>query len=223
MRVLVVDDDQTSSLIAQMAVRNIGHECDTASDGLEAWDAFLANTPDVVISDWLMPGLSGLQLCCKIRAHPQGHYTYFIMATRQEGRDKITEGMQAGADDYLVKPIDLDDLQARLDVAARVMQFFERLESSGTALVVANNELARRNAEFKEAAATQHRFISAAAQELKIEAASILSYLEEAPETNGDAQGQELGVAQRNAKKLSELVDGLTFALRSEVETLLSP
>jgi DNA-binding response OmpR family regulator len=222
MRVLIVDDDQTSSLIAQMAVRNIGHECETASDGIEAWDAFLANTPDVVISDWLMPGLSGLQLCCKIRAHPHGHYTYFIMATRQDGRDKITEGMKAGADDYLVKPLDLDDLQARLDVADRVMNFFEKLESSGTALVVANNELARRNTEFKEAAAIQHRFISAASHELKTEAAAILDYLEKAPDANSDAREQDLESAQHNAKTLSHLVDSFVLALRSEVETLLS-
>jgi DNA-binding response OmpR family regulator len=221
MRVLIVDDDQTSSLIAQMAVRNIGHECEAASDGIEAWDAFLANTPDVVISDWLMPGLTGLQLCCKIRAHPQGRYTYFIMATRQEGRDKISEGMKAGADDYLVKPLDLEDLQARLDVAARVMHFFAKLESSGTALVVANNELARRNAEFKEAAATQHRFISATSHELKTEAAAILAYLEKTPDASGDLRDQELGIAQRNAKTLSQLVDNLTLALRSEVETQL--
>ena len=220
MKVLVVDDDQTSSLIAQMAVRNIGHECETANDGTEAWGAFLANTPDVVISDWLMPGLTGLQLCYKIRAHPQGHYTYFIMATRQDGRDSITEGMKAGADDYLVKPLDRDDLQARLDVAARVMRFFERLESSGTALVVANNELARRNAEFKEAAATQLRFISAASHELKTEAAEILSYLVKDPEAIGDSREKGLEAAQTSAKKLSQLVDGLTFGLRSEAETL---
>jgi DNA-binding response OmpR family regulator len=222
MKVLVVDDDQTSSLIAQMAVRNIGHECEMASDGIEAWNAFLAHTPDVVISDWLMPGLTGLQLCCKIRAHPQGHYTYFIMATRQDGRDRVTEGMEAGADDYLVKPLDPDDLQARLDVAARVMSFFERLESSGTALVVANNELARRNAEFKEAVATQHRFISAASHELKAEVAEILSYLVKDPESNGSSQDKSLDAAQSSAKKLSQLVDDLTLGLRSEVETLPS-
>jgi DNA-binding response OmpR family regulator len=130
--------------------------------------------------------------------------------------------MEAGADDYLVKPLDLEDLQARLDVAARVMGFFERLESSGTALVVANNELARRNAEFKEAVATQHRFISASSHELKAEVAEILSYLVKDPESNGDSQEQALDAAQSSAKKLSQLVDDLTLGLRSEVETLPS-
>ena len=71
----------------------------------------------MVISDWMMPGLTGLELCRKIRADPIGGYTYFIMVTSQGGHDEILEGMIAGADDYLVKPLDPDDLQARLIAA----------------------------------------------------------------------------------------------------------
>ena len=66
----------------------------------------------MVISDWMMPGLNGLELCRNIRADAGGGYTYFIMVTSQATLDQILEGMSAGADDYLVKPLDPDDLQA---------------------------------------------------------------------------------------------------------------
>ena len=65
------------------------------TDGAQAWDAFRSLQPDVVISDWMMPGLTGLELCRKIRAHAAGGYTYFIMVTSQGGLDEILEGMSA--------------------------------------------------------------------------------------------------------------------------------
>ena len=72
MKILVADDDPTSRLIVQTALRSLGHECHTVSDGAEAWEAFQTQRPDVVISDWMMPGLTGLQLCRKIRGHATG-------------------------------------------------------------------------------------------------------------------------------------------------------
>jgi diguanylate cyclase (GGDEF)-like protein len=141
-KILVTDDDATSRLIAQTALTNLGHECLTASDGAAAWELFQAHVPDVVVSDSLMPGLSGLELCRNIRAHPLGGYTYFIMVTSQGGLDEIIEGMSAGADDYLVKPLDLDDLQARLIAAARVTSLHHQLEHQRTELQTLNEELA---------------------------------------------------------------------------------
>ncbi len=142
MKVLVTDDDATSRLIAQTALRALGHECITASDGTAAWEAFIANMPDVVVSDSIMPGLSGLELCRNIREHPVGGYTYFIMVTSQGGLDEILEGMSAGADDYLVKPLDLDDLQARLIAAARVTALHRQLSQQRSELEELNEELA---------------------------------------------------------------------------------
>jgi two-component system cell cycle response regulator len=141
-KILVADDDSTSRLIAQTALGNLGHECITASDGATAWEVFQAHLPDVVVSDSIMPGLTGLELCRNIRAHPLGGYTYFIMVTSQGGLDEILEGMSAGADDYLVKPLDLDDLQARLIAAARVTSLHHQLEHQRTELQTLNEELA---------------------------------------------------------------------------------
>jgi two-component system chemotaxis response regulator CheY len=142
MNVLVADDDATSRLITQVALRSLGHDCHAVSDGAQAWEAFRAHQPDVVISDWMMPGLTGLELCRNIRHDTDGRYPYFIMVSGQRGLDEILEGMSAGADDYLVKPLDHDDLQARLVAAARVTSLHRQLAHQRTELEGLNRELA---------------------------------------------------------------------------------
>ena len=142
MKILVADDDPTSRLIVQTALRHLGHECHIVCDGDQAWDLYRSLQPDVVISDWMMPGLSGLELCKKIRAQDARNYTYFVMVTNQRALDEILEGMNAGADDYLTKPLDSDDLQARLVAAARVTSLHVQLAQQRTQLEVLNGELA---------------------------------------------------------------------------------
>jgi diguanylate cyclase (GGDEF)-like protein len=142
MKILVADDDPTSRLIVKVALRGLGHDCQTASDGLEAWDAFRIQRPNVVISDWMMPKLTGLELCHNIRTNELGNYTYFIMVTSQGALGEILEGMSAGADDYLIKPLDPDDLQARLIAAERVTSLHGQLALQRTELERLNHELA---------------------------------------------------------------------------------
>jgi DNA-binding response OmpR family regulator len=149
MNILFADDDATSRLIAQTALRSLGHECHTVDDGAQAWDAFQSRQPDVVISDWLMPGLSGLDLCRIIRAHP-GSYTYFIMVTGQGGHEHVLEGMRAGADDYLVKPLDSEDLEARLIAAARVTSVHRQLSDQRTELERLNHRLVETNQDLRD-------------------------------------------------------------------------
>jgi diguanylate cyclase (GGDEF)-like protein len=127
MKILVADDEPTSRLIAKMALLDLGHECHTVNDGSEAWEAFGSLHPDVVISDWMMPKLTGLELCRKIRSEKKDDYTYFILVTGQGSRHQILEGMNSGADDYLIKPLDLDDLQGRLIAASRVTALHHQL------------------------------------------------------------------------------------------------
>ena len=130
MKVLVADDELTTRLIAENALGSLGHECRTVSDGLEAWEAYLSLQPDVVISDWTMPGLTGPELCRNIRAQPASDYVYFIMISVDGDSGHILEGMNAGADDYLVKPLDLDELRVRLIAAERVTSCTTSLRSS---------------------------------------------------------------------------------------------
>jgi DNA-binding response OmpR family regulator len=143
-KILFADDDSATRLIVKMTLRSLGHECHSVGDGAQAWDAFQSHHPDVVISDWLMPRLTGLELCRNIRAHA-GSYTYFIMVTGQGRFEQILEGMSAGADDYLVKPLDSEDLQARLIAAARVTSLHRQLADQRTELERLNQRLAETN------------------------------------------------------------------------------
>jgi len=113
-------------MMLRAAVEGLGHECLTAADGSEAWELFRTQGADVIISDWLMPGIEGPELCRLVRAHP-GPYTYFVLLTAFGDRSHALEGMHAGADDYLSKTLDVDDLRLRLIAAERVSALHKRL------------------------------------------------------------------------------------------------
>ena len=122
----MVEDGRTTRMMLKSAVERLGHECLTAADGIEAWELFRSQGVDVIISDWLMPGIEGPELCRLVRAHP-GPYTYFVLLTAFGDRTHALEGMQAGADDYLSKTLDVDDLNLRLVAAERVSGLHKRL------------------------------------------------------------------------------------------------
>jgi diguanylate cyclase (GGDEF)-like protein len=111
-----------------------------AIDGAHAWDAILSCRPDVVITDWIMPEMTGLQLCRAIRADASGSYIYIILVTSQGDRS-ARDGMTAGADDYLVKPLDPDNLRARLIAAARVTSWHHQLREQRADLERLNHHL----------------------------------------------------------------------------------
>jgi diguanylate cyclase (GGDEF)-like protein len=137
----VADDDATSRLITEVALRHLGHQCETVADGAAAWDAFQSGSFDVVISDWMMPGQTGLELCANIRAVSSRAYTYLILVTGKQAFEHVLEGMDAGADDYLVKPLNPEDLQARLIAASRVTLLHSQLRDQRLELEGLNNEL----------------------------------------------------------------------------------
>ena len=120
MRVLIAEDREIERRILSRAVRDLGHECLAASDGAEAWHLFQTMGADVVISDWVMPGIEGPELCRRVRAHPGSPYTYVILLSVLDDRSHTLAGMEAGADDYLSKPLDVARLEACLVAAARV-------------------------------------------------------------------------------------------------------
>lgn len=125
MRVLIAEDSAMTRRMLQAAVEGLGYECVVAANGIEAWELYQTHSPDVIISDWLMPGIEGPELCRRVRGHVasaagQAPYTYFILLTVLEDKQHALLGMEAGADDYLTKPLDLDDLRVRLIAASRV-------------------------------------------------------------------------------------------------------
>jgi diguanylate cyclase (GGDEF)-like protein len=128
-RILLVDDEPLARLALQAAVERLGHEWTAADDGEAGWRRFVEDEPDVLITDLLMPRLDGLELCRRVRAHAatHGRYTYVILTTVLGGREDVARGMEAGADDYLVKPVEPFDLQMRLVAARRVTDLHREL------------------------------------------------------------------------------------------------
>jgi two-component system chemotaxis response regulator CheY len=141
MRVLIAEDSATPRVLLERALVGLGHECLVAEDGDRAWKLFVDHGADVVISDWLMPGLDGDELCRRVRQHTEGSYCYFILLTSLEDHSHVIAGMEAGADDYLKKPFVADDLKARLISAARVTALHEQLAAQQAELEGLNRRL----------------------------------------------------------------------------------
>lgn len=122
MKILIAEDDAVASRLLRMALEKLGHEVVSASDGLEAWERFDASPVRIVVSDWMMPGLDGLDLCRRIRGRKNTEYTWFILLTMRSHKDEYRQAMDAGIDDFLSKPLDGDELMRRLRVAERVIR-----------------------------------------------------------------------------------------------------
>jgi two-component system chemotaxis response regulator CheY len=141
MRVLIAEDSAMGRLLLQRAVESLGHTCIVATDGLEAWQLFERELPDVVISDWMMPGLEGPDLCRRVRSRPDTPYAYFVFLTVLRAKEDALVGVQSGADNYLTKPLDPLDLKVCLIAAQRVVSLHRSLAQKTTELELANRDL----------------------------------------------------------------------------------
>ena len=145
MRILIAEDDPPSRLIHQMTVEKLGYECLVTEDGEEAWELFRSDGADVIISNWMMPETNGVELCQKVREAGRDAYTYFILLTALGDKEHLLKGMNAGADDYLTKPLDADELQVRLISAARVTSLHRQLAEKTQGLQNLNLQLEQLN------------------------------------------------------------------------------
>src|SRR5437016_6014641 len=126
MKILIAEDDRDSRELLSWILGKLGYQVVVTENGKEAWEAFRRGRFRLVISDVLMPEIDGLELCRRIRKHKQSKYTYVIMITALIGKKDYLEGMDAGADDFVTKPFDPDELKARLRVAERIISFQEQ-------------------------------------------------------------------------------------------------
>jgi sigma-B regulation protein RsbU (phosphoserine phosphatase) len=136
MKVLIADDEAISRRLLQGYLERWGHEVVVAQNGAEAWDLFAAGDFPIVISDWVMPELDGVELIRRIRAHQRPGYVYTVLVTSKSQKEDLVEGMEAGADDFITKPFDRDELRVRLRAGKRIIE----LE---TALLASLEELAQ--------------------------------------------------------------------------------
>src|SRR4029079_997999 len=121
-KILLVDDDPAIRSIPALLLRKWGYNVIEASDGQHALDILGREPIGLVISDWVMPFVTGIELCRKIRATESDHYTYLILCTSKGEKADLIEGMEAGADDFLVKPINKEELRVRVRAGERVLE-----------------------------------------------------------------------------------------------------
>ena len=125
--ILLVDDDAAMLRLLARWLELAGYQVRTARDGNEAKIAIEQQCPQIVITDWEMPGMDGHELCRWVRSQSTPHYVYLMLLTVRCGLDDLVKGLESGADDFLKKPIDKDELLARLRSAGRVLELEQRL------------------------------------------------------------------------------------------------
>jgi sigma-B regulation protein RsbU (phosphoserine phosphatase) len=135
---LLAEDDPVAGHILQANLERWGYETYLIEDGSVAWDHYDAEPFSIVITDWMMPGLDGLDLVRRIRARESQTYTYVMLLTSRTEVSDVVEGLDAGADDYLTKPVELDELRARLRAAERIISLEQDLAARNTELAQAN-------------------------------------------------------------------------------------
>ena len=119
MRVLLADDDEFMRALLDLVLREAGHEVQAVADGVAAWEAFAAAPPPLVVLDWEMPGLDGLEVCRRIRAADPGRTTFVLVVTARDASEALATMLDAGADDYVAKPVSPEGLRARLVIVER--------------------------------------------------------------------------------------------------------
>lgn len=128
MNVLLVDDDPSSLFSTESKLRSIGYTVIIANDGEAAWRKFVEFKPAIIITDWLMPKINGIELTKMIRNQKETAYPYILFLTILGGKDNYLESIHAGGDDFITKPIDLDELHVRLVAAERILNLQKTVE-----------------------------------------------------------------------------------------------
>lgn len=128
MRVLIAEDEVISRHLLESTLLDWGYDIVVTSDGNQAWDALRGDdAPKLAILDWQMPGLDGLEVCRRERQLNRNQPTYIVLLTGRGGKDNIVAGLRGGANDYLVKPFDMEELAARLHVGVQIVQLQQTL------------------------------------------------------------------------------------------------
>jgi CheY-like chemotaxis protein len=128
MKVLIAEDDLVPRRLLQKVLADWGYDVIVACDGREAWQALQGEAaPKLAILDWMMPGLDGVEVCRRVREHPGHESVYLILLTGRDAKDDIVSGLGSGANDYITKPFDRAELQARVSVGRRVVELQAKL------------------------------------------------------------------------------------------------
>ena len=123
MRVLIADDDPTSRRMLEAILTKWGYDVTVACDGNEAWEHLQRpDAPGLVLLDWMMPGMEGVEICRKLRKEKRLRPAYIVIVTTRDSKQDLVQGLAAGANDYIGKPFDNEELRARIEVGQRVVE-----------------------------------------------------------------------------------------------------
>ncbi len=143
MRILIAEDERITRRSLQRQLEGWGHDVVAAEDGAVAWQEFQRHAFDIVVTDWDMPIMDGRELIQCIRSSGRSRYTYLIMLTGRSEKADLVTGMEAGADDFLAKPFDRNELRVRLSAGERIIQLERALAAQNQALGEANDRMKR--------------------------------------------------------------------------------
>jgi len=142
MRVLIAEDDAISRKLLEVNLRRAGHEVVSTRDGDEAWEVLSSGGgPKIAVLDWMMPALDGVEICRRVRAEQKHGYIYLILLTAKTRQEDRVAGFKAGADDYLTKPFDAQDLKARVAVGQRIIELESALQAKVAELQAAQGHV----------------------------------------------------------------------------------
>lgn len=127
---LIVDDEITTQLVLQDLLESEGHTVWVADNGQQGWELAQKHLPNLIVCDWMMPGLDGLELCRRVKAHKPLETTFFILLTARENLNDRVYGLDAGADDFITKPLEAEELLARVRAGLRLYQLNQQLQQS---------------------------------------------------------------------------------------------
>lgn len=122
MKIMIVEDDPVSLALLTKTLEKTEKSIITAKTGSQAWEQFQKEQPRIVLSDWMLPGLSGIELCHKIRESRTAAYIYIIIMTVNNSKEDVLAAFEAGADDYVAKPYDIRELHARMNTGKRIIK-----------------------------------------------------------------------------------------------------
>jgi phosphoserine phosphatase RsbU/P len=135
-KILVVDDSRAQRMILSRLVAASGHAVLEAASGEEALRMCASEEPDFIISDWMMPGMTGLEFCKAFRGMERQSYGYFILLTSKTDKTEVAQGLEMGADDFLTKPVNGAELRARIEAGERILRMEHELKEKNRLLSV---------------------------------------------------------------------------------------
>jgi len=129
MKILIADDEPLFITVLKTTLEKLNYKVFSATNGKEAFELWKREETPVIITDWLMPAMTGIELCAAIRKEKRDFYTYIIILTGLDTKDAYTKGLEEGADDFMIKPLDEAMIGAKLKVAERIIGLNNRLDS----------------------------------------------------------------------------------------------